>query len=685
MNRFRMTEARTWLLLVSAVQTLISFEASAFPMRSPEQDALETSRFLRPIPDERWGEIAGERASQDYAIVTGDTLYDVSKRLFGDASLWPKVWALNNRSITNPHLVCPGKSVVFMPGSGSSLPEVAIQNTSEIRSSAGEAILDINYASGPTKASLIMTDGATTGTAVAPKAINKMDVSDNYAMLFDPEARAKAEAAVHNVRSSNEWQHLPRQTWEKTSSVLPLDIDAQGFDRRSRINNTRRANGFDSELIAATEEYQPLGTIDFARTPNTMLVMGDSVYVRSDGELQVGETYAVTDKPTSVRSSDAGRRGYAYQVLGRVKISGVKEGLYIASIVSSQYTARRGSFLIAQPPRIRNMRPIAAAGTVGGHILLDRRSATFATAQYKYVFVDRGTEDGVEPGMVFRVYQRKDPENDSLISETDFIRDGDVQIIQTSERFSLGNVIASISTIEEGRDATLLTDVSDLVRKRASFVNPFGKSNLRESDLDTLDQMDASGDLGKEEENELQQLETYGEPAEEAPAEGEELETIEVPGTAGAADGTVPGEGVDDGAAEVAPEPPAEELAPESAEIPPEMPAEAALETEAPAAEDDLDAAFAAPGAEAGVPPVKAGVPPVKAGGVDEPTPTAETATEGTPVSPRDELDTQLDDLEPPPVENAATPEPIPTPTPDAAASSPGQTPNDLDQLLESP
>src|SRR4051794_6658949 len=76
----------------------------AFPAipKSPEEETLALSKKLKPIPDEEWKAITGDRAQQNYAIVRGDTLYTVSKRLFGDGKYWPKIWALNNQSITNP-------------------------------------------------------------------------------------------------------------------------------------------------------------------------------------------------------------------------------------------------------------------------------------------------------------------------------------------------------------------------------------------------------------------------------------------------------------------------------------------------------------------------------------------------------------------------------------------------------
>jgi hypothetical protein len=51
-----------------------------------------------------------------YEVKSGDTLYDISDILFGDANYWPKIWSLN-KVITNPHIIEVGQVVYFDSGS----------------------------------------------------------------------------------------------------------------------------------------------------------------------------------------------------------------------------------------------------------------------------------------------------------------------------------------------------------------------------------------------------------------------------------------------------------------------------------------------------------------------------------------------------------------------------------------
>ncbi|MGE3759490.1 MAG: LysM peptidoglycan-binding domain-containing protein, partial [Pseudobdellovibrionaceae bacterium] len=79
-----------------------------------------------PTPNESWDKASASRASETYQIQKNDTLWDISTTLFGDPSYWPKVWALNNPLITNPHLIAPGQAVKFYPGTAAQPPTVEV-------------------------------------------------------------------------------------------------------------------------------------------------------------------------------------------------------------------------------------------------------------------------------------------------------------------------------------------------------------------------------------------------------------------------------------------------------------------------------------------------------------------------------------------------------------------------------
>jgi LysM repeat protein len=50
----------------------------------------------------------------DYLVKKGDTLWDISKRFYGDPFLWPRLWQ-QNQYITNPHHIAPGDRIRLYP------------------------------------------------------------------------------------------------------------------------------------------------------------------------------------------------------------------------------------------------------------------------------------------------------------------------------------------------------------------------------------------------------------------------------------------------------------------------------------------------------------------------------------------------------------------------------------------
>ena len=445
------------LRAIPAAAMLLVFSTTAPAAIAPtrmsiEKQTLLIAKHLKPVSDDDWKNIAGTRAAEQYSIVKGDTLYGISKHLFGDPKYWPKIWALNNKDITNPHLIRPGNMIAFMPGSGSALPAVTI------------------------------TDAAGGPPVTPPK-------------------------PVLPAERSTEWKNLPHQSWENVNLELPPEVDQQGFDKRSKVR-FKTFSGYDLKAIAASEKLPSLGEITGARSAGTYLGMGDTVFIDADEALQIGETYAITDKPHLLKSPKSDRMGYSYFVLGTVKVIAVRDNIFIGTLVNARGFIPRGAFLIPVPAKIQPVQPIPASNAIEGIMLLNKEFSSYLAVQYKDVFFDRGSEDGVQPGMVFRAYQHRDPMNDDKITDSDYIIAADMIVVQASERFSSGIVIRAYTPIEEHTKVVLLTDISELNRA-AGFRDKSPEEKIRDAELDDLDKLDQGGGLGQDEQRELKQLEQW--------------------------------------------------------------------------------------------------------------------------------------------------------------------------------
>ncbi len=379
---------------------------------SPEQEAARLGKVLKPIPDDVWNTVAGERVTQTYEIHEGDTLSEISARLFGDPKYWPKIWALNNRDITNPHSIKPGYQIAFMPGTGTSLPYVAIQDGNQSRTDQGN-------------------NPSSSGQGRDPKSPNR----------------------------SQEWRKLGHQSWEATDAELPPEIDSHGFDERSKIDYSG-ATGYELEAVTLSGETPWIGEIVNSRSESVNLSLGDAVYIDAPNGLQIGQTYAITGEPQIIETE--GRTGYSYLVMGKVKITGERESRYIGTVLNTNYFVPRGTGLMVLPPKIRQIKPIPGPKPLTATLFVNNSLSTYVTAQHKQVILNRGTKDGITPGMVFRAYQKEDPVTAESIARSNSLYVGDIMVIQASPDFSSGIVLSSRAPMNDRTPAYLLTDISDL-------------------------------------------------------------------------------------------------------------------------------------------------------------------------------------------------------------------------------
>jgi hypothetical protein len=423
---------------------------------TPEQEALKLSKILKPISDEQWRSITGGK-TEKYSIVRGDTLFDISRRLFGDGKYWPKIWALNNGAITNPHKIRPGNQVAFEPGSGTSLPGVSIAENQH----------------GP--------DGETRNDANEP-----------------------------------DWKRLPPQRWENFQVRLPAEIDPLGFDKRNKIRFNTSIR-YDLNTFVTTEEVPVLGKISGARTESNFLILNDVVYVESDGKVQVGDTYTLTAEPNRVSTKTSNGRGYSYSVLGKVKIIGVRDNLFFGTLQNATGLLPRGSHLIALQPPLPEPPLMAGLSAITGSATFDLTLLNSEAVQHHILFVDRGSDDGVQPGMVFRNYNHEDPSNKKKITNSDILTNADMLVLSTTAKFSTCVMIRSVLPIAPDSPVVLLTDISDLQKSREVREKSYSESG-KDKSLEELDQLDFGGGLGKDEERELKQLERWkGNPSKSSP------------------------------------------------------------------------------------------------------------------------------------------------------------------------
>ena len=422
---------------------------------------LGAESLLAQGAEKSWNEILSNHVRETYSVEKGDTFASISKKLFGKSKYWLKIWKLNQQTIKKPEQLAPGQILTF--------------------------------------------SGIHAGSDASEGPTEKSHSHKIHHHVGRHHHKGHHSHSASNGRS-REWQDLPLQKWENFIEQIPSYVDASGFDKRNKVFASPQL-GFEAQAFPSTERIKSIGLLFGSRSESRYLVMGDVVYIQANEPLTVGQVYAVSQAPWILESAHPPRKAFSYLTLGKVKIIGVRHHIFIGRMISARFFIPRGSFIIPFPPRIPELKPIAGPRSIKGSIVIDHNFSTYTSAQYKEVYIDRGSVDGIQPGMVFRAYKHQDPATKKTFSKYDFIVDADILVTQVTDNFCSGFVTHSTSSIQEGASVSLVTDLSTL--KEREFEAKEDKQDLPD-DLEKLDS-DEDEDLGPDDARVVKQLENWKE------------------------------------------------------------------------------------------------------------------------------------------------------------------------------
>lgn len=453
--------------------TTLSFAATAKrDIQSPEIFSKEISKKLKAISDEEWEQIKKGKTFSEYTVVAGDNLYTIATKLFENAALWPKVWALNGDRIKNPHDLKPGLKLRFIP-----------MGPKAKQTSSGQRLAD---------------------------ATNQQDVTGLSSSASD--AKIKVTAEPQEIVMGDEWKLLPSQPWEQVSLPVPPEVDPQGFDRRSKVV-TAKPSKLSLEYYAESSRLDTLGIIRGSTSLNEFLSTGDTVFIEPYEDVSMNSVYELTEEPFSVKNGQSSV-GLAYPKLGKVRLIKLADNMIVGKIIEAKHPISRKAVLINSLVTKTEFKPVATKETIEATIVPFRENQDAAIAEDQQVFITAGTSDGVEPGNVFRIFQYDDPFLDKVLLDSRVIQEADIYVVQVSEDFSAGIVIRGTGINLNPRHAISLTDVSEFQILKKTKVKDWDKNNKeKEDELDELDKLDQSEEIGEGEKQELEQLEKHTEDA----------------------------------------------------------------------------------------------------------------------------------------------------------------------------
>lgn len=329
-----------------------------------------------------------------YIVQKGDTLWDISGRFLANPFRWPSLWE-KNRYIADPHWIYPGNPI----------------DLAELERRLDEADAQATAA---TEAGLIPADAGT----------------------MDPEAFVRART--------------PATSDDPTTPRLRLSLPGRVEDHRLDVQQ-----GF-----IASEDLKGLGrVVDWPTTARDLATEADTIYVA----LGRGQSANVGDRFSLIRKADKvkhpsrwGTVGYRYKHVGDIVVTAVDGGVVTATVTRALDTVERGDRVRAFEPFFVEVTAKRAANPIAA-VVVASKWTTIVNGEHDVVYVDKGSDDGVEPGHVFVVSRpgRSVRQPDVGRVRTPSRPIARLVVLEAGKRTASALIVNSTEAVEPGDRATL--------------------------------------------------------------------------------------------------------------------------------------------------------------------------------------------------------------------------------------
>ena len=310
-------------------------------------------------------QVADGEAPETYIVQRGDTLFDICDQLIDEKSYWPKLWSLNP-SIKNPHFIFPSTKLRFYPGDSETPPYLQVVNEDD----------------------------------VVPIDKGSLDESELVADTVPPPAAPAAEAVPEAPRSSVIEVVGPDQ--------LNGDLAEAFMDAGQSYRNNESSVEVPGFIFA--EEKEPKGIVLGGRYGEISLAAGQRATIESEEGLRDGSLLTVLRKSKKIVDPEAEDFvGNLYYYVGTITvIKQIEQGLYSAQVESTRLSIRPDD-LVVDYISVKRSVPLDIVGVprseIDSNIVAFEYDEQVMGAQGQTVFIDRGSQDGVSPGMYLSIYQ----------------------------------------------------------------------------------------------------------------------------------------------------------------------------------------------------------------------------------------------------------------------------------------
>jgi hypothetical protein len=350
-----------------------------------------------------------------YTVKKGDTLWDLSDRFLKSPWYWRKIWAASP-DIQNPHWIYPGQKLTFVATNPDAL-EVTEDDDEDDEDEEDEDDEDDE------------------------------DEDEDEENTDNPKAVAKRQADQVELTGYFD----PYLGYTRSQLVAITSESAKRFKSRSlNLNPSHTVIGFD-DRGAGVVTGSPMDRIIMADSDQVSVQLNDPEQMPLAGEnLFIFRRVRFLTDPASGE-----RLGVVAQRVGRLTLTEIGQGGAALGVIDRTIDAvERGDFVAAAPPVIYDRLPSAAnTAEAEGLVIGGLLQSISLYGEYHLVFVNLGTEDGVQAGNTLTVTQEKDP-----LTRSDLplpIAVGALRVLSTGEKHSTAVVTFSSREVARGDKVVL--------------------------------------------------------------------------------------------------------------------------------------------------------------------------------------------------------------------------------------
>ncbi|MGZ3774694.1 MAG: LysM peptidoglycan-binding domain-containing protein [Pseudobdellovibrionaceae bacterium] len=406
-----------------------------------EPDFSKESEFHRiyktyneqPTSDEVWGKAIGTKEAKVYNVQKGDTLFGISKTFFGDPYFWPKVWALNDKKILNPHEIKPGQNVEFFPGSMEEAPSLELGEEGK-KSEDGKKVEAIVNATGNAAAPVRV---AASKKKKSPLLLNLPPSLPQYKM---GEYKGPAQLQLQLARSQ-----FPTPLQYLAYYISDAPVDGIGVVTSTELNSN----------TAGDYQY---------------------IYVRLE-KMNGDKKYLVQKNGGPISDpKNEDRKGYMVEVEGEIEILervNDQKNVYRAMVKKTIEPIEVGAVLVPGNIPTINSTVGEVISTVGAKIMggqFDRHRTLFGSDSL--VFLDAGSSQGLQEGQALPIFADERIRNTKAEAVANDRKIGIAKVVKVSQNFATAYIVKTTDDILLGDYVgknTVQAFTEDSVHQEKSF------------------------------------------------------------------------------------------------------------------------------------------------------------------------------------------------------------------------